>query len=189
MCIQVFPRRQLSWQGIQKNAKVMEHYHGPHTSGLSTVRTRTWSKGWSSIRFLVSSPVKERKIWSLLEALDQRWRVSSKIKRFMTDFCPRRTFIHQSSTRSLRQESGYIDVFFQEKDWEGPRTIFVPYWILKEWRFNKTRRPCASRFWNEQRRESSVRLTSVATGSESRAEVQAVPPREETSWFNVSDPE
>ena len=49
------------------------------------------------------------------------------------------------------------------------------------------RRTCARRFWKEQRQEGSVPLTRFATGSETRPEVPAVPPLEETSWFNVCD--
>ena len=46
---------------------------------------------------------------------------------------------------------------------------------------------CQWRFWTEQRKEGSVPLTRVTTGSEFRPEVQPVPPHEEPSWPIVWD--
>ena len=37
-----------------------------------------------------------------------------------------------------------------QQDWERPQAISVPYWILKKRRFNKIRKTCVRRFWNEQ---------------------------------------
>ena len=84
-------------------------------------------------------------------------------------FSPKRTYVHQSSTRSPRQESRKIGVFSKNES-----TISVSYWILEKRRFNNIWRTCDRRYWNKRKQGISVRLTSVAIGSMLRPEAQAL---------------
>ena len=106
----------------------------------------------------------------------RRWQVRSYSRRLI-NILSRRSCFHQSSTRSLRKQSGYFNVF-SRTDWERLRTISVPYWFFKKRSFNKIRRTCGRRVWAEQRQESSVLPTRFVSGQKSRPEVQAVPPCE-----------
>ena len=116
----------------------------------------------------------ERKLWSIT---DDRSAIVSKDS---YQFSTRRTCVHQSSSRSLRRESGSFDVVSQKIEKGYVRIIAVSYWILKTWRFMKIWRTCDRRIWNTQRQESI--LTRVAIGSEPRHDVQALPPLEKPSW-------
>ena len=72
---------------------------------FSKKTARTWSKDWHCIRFLESSPVKQRKIWSLLATRIKHDRSDVTAEDSWT-FSPRRTNVHQSNSRSLRWTSG-----------------------------------------------------------------------------------
>ena len=151
---QVYPRGQPVLQGTWENATVMEPYLGENTSGYCKNTARRWLKDWHRVRFLKSSPVPQRKRWSLLERKikDDRSAIRSEDSH---QFSTTRSHGHQSSTRSVRQESGCIDAFSQ-KDWEKIRIAAVSCWILKTRGFNKIWRTWARRIWNEQRLKNWV---------------------------------
>ena len=76
----------------------------------------------------------------------------------------KRTSGHQSSTMSLRQQSGHIDSMFLTQRLREATRHFCTILGFQE---TKVQRPCAWMFWNKQRQASSVLLTRVANGTES----------------------
>ena len=98
---------------------------------------------------------------------DQRWKV-------IRGFIP-----------TVAEKNRWISKFSLKKDWEWLRTTSVSSSILQKRRFNRVRKTCARRLWNQQRRESSELLTHVATLSKPWVGVQAVHSLEESSWLVV----
>ena len=81
-------------------------------------RTDTVSDSWKAYQ-----SIKERKRWSLLERRikDDRSEIKPEDS---YQFSTIRSHVHQSSTRSVRQESRYI-VVFSQKDWQRIRIVAV----------------------------------------------------------------
>ena len=100
---------------------------------------------------------------------------------------PRRTYVHQSSTRSHRQESGYIDVFLTERFRRNTRHSGIILLSQDTKIPEQSAKTCARRFWNQRWQKRSVLLSRVAIGSKPRPEVQALLPLEEPSWPIVCD--
>ena len=176
---QVLPKRQPCWQDTLKNVKVMQHYHGKNTSELSKFRARTWSKDCIHIRFLESSPVKQRqKIWSLLERRIKVDKVKSYIGGFMKVFIKKNlcsSELYKVSQATIWTYRRFLTQRLRKATHHFCTKVGCQY---VEIHFFK-RRTCTRRFWTDQRQESKVLLTRVTTGSESRPEVQAVLPLEE----------
>ena len=95
---------------------------------------------------------------------------------------PRRTYVHQSSTRSHRQESGYIDVFLTERFRRNTRHSGIMLLSQDTKIPEQSAKTCARRFWNQRWQKRFVLLSRVAIGSKPRPEVQALLPLEEPSW-------
>ena len=118
---------------------------------------------------------------------DQRRQVSSYIKRFMG--LPRRTYVHQRSTRSLWNNAGYIDVFSQ-KDGEMIRIIAVSCWILKTWRFKNQLEGLVPGWFGTSKGRKAVYLSLVSpldANPDPKKKPQALPPHEVQSWPVVCD--
>ena len=87
---------------------------------------------------------------------DQRWMVGSYIERFITVFAQR----NEGSSEPDKVAQARIWVyrfFFKKKKRLRKATHHLD-------RFNRIRRTCARRFWNEQRQERCVLLICVVTG-------------------------
>ena len=103
--------------------KIMEHYHGKITSGLSKTESPSLIGGLNPYQIL-------EKVTS--HSKNERYTVCWKEKSKMTGQKFSGRFIKQNLCSSeLRQQSGYIDVF-SYKSRERLRTISVPYWVYHE---------------------------------------------------------
>ena len=108
------------------------------------------------------------------------------VSRDSIQFSPKRTNVHQSSTRSLRQESGYIDVFLTEI--EKGNAPFLCHIGFSRYEHSVTLGGLVpGGFGTSEGRKNSVLLTRVAIGSKLRPEVQALRPLEEPSRPIVCD--
>ena len=154
MWTHVFPRRQHSWQGIQKNVMMMDHYRGKNTWNVSKLESPNLVKGltpYQTFAMLTRQKKKERCEVCWQEGLEMTGQVFSR--KLMKNDIMRNLFASEHCKVTQRQ-SGYFNVFSQKRLRKESHFFCTTLGSFNTWRFNQIRRTCARRFWSNPKRES-----------------------------------
>ena len=165
-----FTERQPGWQSMHENAKVMEHYHGKTTSGLSKLRARTLSDDW--IHIPVTQTKKDMKF---VGKKDQWWQVWSYVEMFMSVFIKKN--LCSSELHKVTQATIWKNLGFLTHRLRKATNHFCTVLGFQETKIQS----------NQEDLYQEVLEWAKAVDPKSRPEVQAVLPFEEPSWSNVCD--